>query len=108
MGYFKKLATRFECCVVVLRHLTKGGKDKALYRGQGSIAFTGAARIVITVGQSPDDAETRVVACTKNNISEHFRSFTYRIDGLPDTLTRTNRSVLTWGEEVDWLSLIHI
>ena len=102
MGYFKKLALRFDCAVVVVRHLTKGGKDKALYRGQGSIAFTGAARIVITVGQSPDDAETRVVACTKNNISEHFRSFTYRIDGLPDTIQHTNRSVLTWGESVDW------
>lgn len=104
MGYFKALAVRFDCCVVVLRHLTKGGKDKALYRGQGSIAFTGAARIVITVGQSPDDADTRVVACTKNNISQHFRSFTYRIDGLPDTLEHRNRSVLTWGEAVDWTS----
>lgn len=99
MGYFKEIATRFNCAVVVLRHLTKGSKTSALYRGQGSIAFTGAARIVATVGRDPEDPETRVVACTKNNISMPFKSFTYTIEGLPDTLKRKNRSKLVWGEE---------
>lgn len=102
MSYFKEIAVRFNCGVVILRHLTKGGKDKALYRGQGSIAFTGAARIVATVGRSPDDDDVRVVACTKNNISAPFKSFTYTIEGLPDTLKRTNRSKLVWGEIVDY------
>lgn len=101
MSYFKEIAVRFNCGVVVLRHLTKGGKDKAIYRGQGSIAFTGAARIVATVGRAPDDEDLRVVACTKNNISSPFQSFGYTIQGLPDTLKRTNRSKLIWGDVVD-------
>lgn len=101
MGFFKKIATDFNCTVVILRHLTKGSKDKALYRGQGSIAFTGAARIVATVGRLPDDQDVRVVACTKNNISKPFKSFSYSIESLPDTLKRQDRSRLVWGEQVD-------
>ena len=101
MSFFKEIAVRFNCSVVVLRHLTKGSKEKALYRGQGSIAFTGAARIVATVGRDPEDQDTRVVACTKNNISVPFPSFTYTIEGLPDTVKLKNRSRLVWGDTVD-------
>lgn len=101
LAYFKQLAARFECSVVLLRHLTKNSKEKALYRGQGSIAFTGLARIVLTVGLSPEDQDVRVVACTKNNIGPKIRSFTFRIDPLPDTLKSKNRSKFSWGEFVD-------
>lgn len=101
LSYFKQWAQRFDCCVVLLRHLTKSSKEKALYRGQGSIAFTGLARVVLTVGLSPDDGDVRVVACTKNNIGPKIRSFTFRIDALPNTKTSINRSKFTWGEFVD-------
>lgn len=99
--HFKMLAARFDCCVVLLRHLTKNSKEKALYRGQGSIAFTGLSRIVLTVGLHPEDTDIRVVACTKNNISKRIRSFTFRIDALPDTSKNQNRSKFSWGEFVD-------
>lgn len=102
LSLFKVLATRHDCSVVLLRHLTKGGAgSKALYRGQGSIAFTGVARIVATVGLSPEDPSIRVVAGTKNNIGPLFKSFTYRIVGLPDKGDVRNRSKLLWGEFVD-------
>lgn len=101
LSHFKQWAARFDCCVVLLRHLTKSTKEKALYRGQGSIAFTGLARVVLTVGLSPDDGDVRVVACTKNNIGPKIRSFTFRIDALPNTKTSVNRSKFTWGEFVD-------
>lgn len=104
LGNFKILAVRFNCAVVIIRHLTKGNKDKALYRGQGSIAFTGAARIVLTAGQSPDDEGTRVIATTKNNISKKARALTWRIDALPDRNGRKNRSMFTWGEFTDLTS----
>ena len=101
LSRFKVLAARHNCSVVLLRHLTKASGSKALYRGQGSIAFTGVARIVLTVGLSPDDQDIRVVACTKNNIGPKIRSFTYRIVGLPDQGDVKNRSKLLWGEFVD-------
>jgi hypothetical protein len=49
----------------------------------------------------PDDPEVRVVACTKNNIGKKLRSFTFRIDPLPDTKKSKNRSKFSWGEFVD-------
>ncbi len=101
MGFFKYIATELNCSVILLRHLTKGGSGKAIYRGQGSIAFTGAARIVATVGLLPDSDDLRVVACTKNNLSQHFRSFTYSIEPLPDRGGDSNRSRLVWGDLVD-------
>ena len=101
LAYFKQWAARFNCAVVLLRHLTKSKDQKALYRGQGSIAFTGLARVVWTVGLHPDDQEVRVVACTKNNIGPKGKSFTFRIDPLPDTSKSKNRSKFSWGDFVD-------
>src|SRR5690606_30908520 len=54
--------------------------------------------VVWTVGLHPDDQDVRVVACTKNNIGPKGKSFTFRIDPLPNTATTKNRSKFTWGE----------
>ena len=101
MAFFKQIALRFDCGVVLLRHLTKGGGEKALYRGQGSIAFAGAARIVATVGEHPEEEGLRVVANTKNNVGPKFKSFSFSIEGLPDHRGQKNRSKIVWGDVVD-------
>ena len=98
LAYFRELAKDFDCAVVVLRHLTKSSKgDKALYRGQGSIAFTGMARVVMTVAHHPEDEAWRVMTVTKCNIARKPRALAYRIIGL-----KNDRSRLEWG---DWLDL---
>lgn len=102
MGTFVQIAKRYDCAVLVLRHLTKSTKEKALYRGQGSIAFTGMARIVITVGQHPDEQDVRVMAVTKINVAKAPKAMTWTINSLPDTLKQTDRSVFKWG---DWCEL---
>jgi len=63
------LAERWGVIVLCIRHLTKGGRDKAIYRGQGNIAYTAAARVVFLVGANPDDPQERVLACIKNNLA---------------------------------------
>ena len=98
---FREIATRFNCAVLVVRHLTKSSKEKALYRGQGSIAFTGLARVVLTVGQHPEEADTRVMAVTKLNFTRRPPALTFTIEALPDTLKHSDRSVFSWGEFVD-------
>lgn len=98
---FKELAVRYNCAVIVIRHLTKSGKDRAMYRGQGSIAFTALARVVCTVGVHPEDPELRVMAVTKNNVAPFPKSLTFSIRPLPDTLNETGRSKFEWGEYVD-------
>lgn len=102
IGWFKLLAKRFNCSVVVLRHLTKGSRDgKALYRGQGSISFAGMARVVMSVGTMPDDPEVRVMAITKINVARPPKALTFTITALPDTLKENDRSKFEWGDFVD-------
>lgn len=99
-GHFRQIAQDFNCAVLVLRHLTKSsGGDKAIYRGQGSIAFSGLARVVMTVGQMPEDPETRVMAVTKINVTKAPKALCFTIEELPG-----DRSQFTWGEYVELTS----
>jgi archaellum biogenesis ATPase FlaH len=104
MGQFLEIAKRFNCAVLVLRHLTKSTKEKALYRGQGSIAFAGIARVVLTVGSHPDEDDTLVMAVTKLNVAKRPPALTFSIVELPDTLKRQDRSRFDWGDFVDLTS----
>ncbi len=62
------LAERYKVSLIAIRHLTKGKRDRAIYRGQGSIAYTAAARVVHLVGVNPKNHQQRVIACIKNNL----------------------------------------
>jgi hypothetical protein len=98
---FREIAKRFQCAVMVLRHLTKSTKERALYRGQGSIAFAGLARVVMTVGVMPEDEDTRVMAVTKLNVAARPPAVTFTIERRPDTKTEKDRSGFVWGEFVE-------
>lgn len=99
---FITIARKFNCAVLVLRHLTKSSKgEKALYRGQGNIAFAGLARVVITCGMSPDEPGTRAFAVTKINVAKAPKAMTFTIESLPDTLREMDRSKFVWGDYVD-------
>lgn len=98
---FREIAKRFNCAVVVLRHLTKSSKEKALYRGQGSISFAGLARVVMTVGTVPDEPEMRAMAITKINVARPPRALTFTIESLPNKGKDRDRSKFVWGEFAD-------
>lgn len=96
-SHFKQIAKDFNCAVLVLRHLTKSkGGDKAIYRGQGSIAFTGLARVVMTVGQMPEDPDIRVMAVTKINVTRPPKAICFTIQEMPK-----ERSLFVWGDHVN-------
>lgn len=97
---FRALAQQFNCSVVLVRHLTKGSRDQQLlYRGQGSMAIIGMARLAIQVGRMPDDDETKVFGMIKNNFGPPPPPMTFTVDALPDTLKEWDRSKFVWG---DW------
>lgn len=99
---FGDIARRFNCSVLVLRHLTKSTKGvSALYRGQGSIAFAGFARVVMTVGVDPEDPDVRVMAVTKINVARPPKALTFHIEELADTMKDSDRSKFVWGDFVD-------
>lgn len=94
-GIFKEIASQFNASVLVLRHLTKGA-GSAIYRGQGSIAFSGSARVVMSVGVDPNDTETRVMAITKINFAKAPPALTFRVEEA-----KKGRSTFVWGEYVN-------
>jgi len=67
-----EFAERNRVTIVAIQHLTKGQRDKAIYRGQSSIAFLATARSVLFLGTDPNDGEQRkrVLHCIKHNLAE--------------------------------------
>lgn len=72
------LAEDTGCTILLVMHLGKGAKP-AIHAGLGSVAFTGAARIVLAIGAAPDNPAHRILATVKNNVSQHAPSLRYFI-----------------------------
>ena len=103
-GPFRQIARQFNCAVCVIRHWTKGGKDKSLiYRGQGSIAFTGLARVVMAAISHPEEEGWNLLAITKINVAKKPAPLSYAITSAP-TLNDPDRSKFIWGsyEEINF------
>lgn len=87
---FHKFARKYHCAVVVLRHLNKGSTTmKAIYRGQGNIAQTGVARVVLSCAKldnATDEYEGEGwvgMGTTKNNLSALGKTLVYKIEFDP-------------------------
>ncbi len=96
---FRHIALEFKCAVIVVRHLNKDSKSRAVYRGQGSITFTGTARSVIGVGYSPDDEQERLFKITKSNITDPGMQRARRFKLIPEG----KECRFEWGDTL-WIS----
>ena len=81
------LAERSGCAILIIRHLSKGASENALYRGAGAIGIIAAARVGLLVAQHPHEENTRILATTKNNLSRKATNLSYQIaeneSGIP-------------------------
>ncbi len=86
------LAERTGAAIWGVMHLTKDQQRQALYRGQGSIAFVGAARLVLAVGADPADSSgaRRFLMPVKSNVCAPAATLAYRI------VSAGERGRLTW------------
>jgi DNA repair protein RadA/Sms len=91
MAALAELANRYSCAIICVRHLTKGARDRAIYRGIGSIDITGAARSILQVGIHPEDKGLRVLAHAKSNLGPFGPSWSFTI---------SDKGTFEWGEEV--------
>jgi hypothetical protein len=73
------IAERHKTAIIGVRHLRKGGADKSIYRGLGSIDLTAAARSVLLVGKDPNNPELRAMAHIKCNIAELGKTQLYSL-----------------------------
>lgn len=75
-----QLAERCRVAIIVIMHLTKSARDRAIYRGQGSIAYIAAARVALLVGKHPTNEGERVVMCIKNNLELYPPALAFELE----------------------------
>lgn len=80
MSGLSDLAERHQCAIVAVRHLTKGGKDKSIYRGMGSIDITAAARSAMMIGPHPEEPNHRCICHIKSNLAPKGANIEYSLD----------------------------
>jgi hypothetical protein len=91
MQRLQLLAAKFQCAVVVVRHLNKGNGSKAIYRGQGSIDFLASVRSAFLAVTNPDDPGERALHHIASNLGKEIEPLGYRIENTPDDV-----GVLLW------------
>ena len=86
LGELARIADRYGCCIVALRHMNKSAGTRALYRGAGSIGIVGAARVAMLAGHDPIDetGERRVLAVFKSNLAAIPDAMSYRLTSAPE------------------------
>ena len=83
MARLTRIAEENRVAIVLVRHLTKGGKDKTIYRGIGSIDLTAAVRSVLAIGRNPQDPDDgRVICHIKSNLAPLGKPLAYTLDGI--------------------------
>jgi len=78
----KMMAEETGVAVVAICHLNKnaGASENALYRVNGSIGNTAAARSVLLVAPDPEDDDSRILAPVKANLSRPARSLAFHLE----------------------------
>lgn len=81
MARLAELAKAQGVTIIALRHLNKSPKDKAIFRGLGSVDITAAARSAVMLGRHPEDPHLRILTHSKHNLSECGVSLLYALEG---------------------------
>jgi putative DNA primase/helicase len=68
------------CAIVLIRHLTKQSRGKAITAGGGSIGIGGGARSCLLLAEDPDTPNLRVLAVVKANLAKKADSLTLTIE----------------------------
>ncbi len=99
-----EVADETGCAIVMVRHLNKDQSKKALYRGSGSIAFTGLARSGLITGVLPSDmGGDFALGQVKSNLRKLLPgALAYSIVVRE---TRDNGEEITGIEWHDWVSV---
>lgn len=77
----RALCRKTECTAILIEHLNKGTKQKAAYRGIGSVDFVNAARSVLMVGYHPHEPGARVCMQIKSN-AKYGQTIRFAIDDM--------------------------
>ena len=85
-----RLAEKLNICILIIRHLAKGGASRAIFAGLGSIDIAAAMRSVLMAGCAPDDENNRALVQTKAAAGMLAPSLRFAIGGVDV------RAKITW------------
>lgn len=74
-----RLARKYDCTFLLIRHLTKDTKGKSIYLGQGPMAIIGGARHALFAGRDPKDPNKRALAVNKSNVGPEGITLGFKI-----------------------------
>ena len=95
LSQIDEIAKYCGAAVIIVRHLTKTRRDKAIHQGAGPMDIVGVARSAFLVAEHPDDPAVRIMAHVKTNLEKKGASLTFTLDA-----TTTDVPVLVWGDKV--------
>jgi hypothetical protein len=75
-----QLAQKYQLAILAVNHLNKNLGGPLIYRSQGSLAFTAAARAVWAVVRDPRERERRIVFPVKNNLASDSQALAFRVE----------------------------
>jgi putative DNA primase/helicase len=75
-----RLAERQNCCILLIRHLSKRGPGRPTVRSQGFIEISAALRTEFLAGSSPDAPSQPALLQIKSNLGPLAPPLAYRID----------------------------
>jgi putative DNA primase/helicase len=73
------IAAETGCAILLVRHLTKTGRDRAVHRGQGSMGIVASVRTALFVAPHPQDPNARVLAVSKSNVGQAPPALGFRV-----------------------------
>lgn len=91
------LAHKSQCVILMVRHLSKRGSGRSLYRGGGSIAYIGVSRSAWLIAPDPTEPSVRILAQVKNNLAPAQPSLAFEILG-----TGNEPPAIDWIGERPW------
>jgi hypothetical protein len=74
-----QLAERYDCVMILVRHLNKNASKRSLYRGAGSMAFLAVCRSAWLFARHPGKPSQAVMAQVKNNLAPPQDSLSYEV-----------------------------
>jgi AAA domain len=92
-----QLAAKYQCVILLIRHLNKREGGRALYRGGGSIGFAGVCRSGWLIAGDPEHPDHFVLAKQKSNLGPPQPSLAFTVVALGDGLAIPN-----WLGPVRW------
>ena len=80
LSHLTEIASRYQCAILMIGHMTKASGGKNLYRGLGSIDIAAIARSVLMITRDQEQAEVRYMFPVKSSLAPEGKAIAFILD----------------------------